>query len=136
MMIIQINDLHPNYFNIKITTRLYRRHKYYSKINLLKYSDVKFIFKIPIIYRKSIENKWVLVDYNLYIDPITKRFLIGNVLRDSIIRDPFLPLKYLNKKFAVSNNRLKMGNAFLNILFVLMGFIIFFAIIYSIIYFS
>jgi len=97
-MIVKINDYHQNYVNVRVNTKKYIRQKHYSKINFLKYADVKFILKIPIIYRKTWDDKWVLVDYNNYIDPVTKRFLVNNVLRDSIIRHPFIPLKYLKKK--------------------------------------
>ena len=98
-MIVRINDFHPNYLKVEIETILYIRHKHYSKINLLKYDDVKFMKFIPYeLYKKTINNKWVIVNLIDYIDPFTKRFLIGKILLDSLIRNPFLPPRDPNMK--------------------------------------
>ena len=98
-MKIRINDFNPKFMSVRIETNSYVRNKNYSKINFLKYADMKFMEYIPYeLYKKNRDDKWVFVNPNDYIEPYTNRFLIEKVLRDSIIRNPFAPRIDPNEK--------------------------------------
>ena len=97
-MIVKINDLHPNYFNVNIETNKYFRHKYFSKINRLKYSDIKLMKDYKRIFKKNIRNKWISVNPEAYYDRTTNQLFLRKLLMESIILDPFQPQRDSNMK--------------------------------------
>lgn len=97
-MMVKIDDTYRNFISIRIETKTYLRTIHFSKINYLKYSDIKLMKDYRRIFKKTIENKWVSVDPGSFIDKNTNQLSLRKFLMSNLIRNPFLRPKDPNMK--------------------------------------